>query len=76
MRANNLEKIKALTTVKLESGLEWFICLESPMARKVNKSVVMEAIKNSDGCCCFRDETCDLGIETPDDLDLASDSWK
>jgi hypothetical protein len=45
------------------------------MARKVHKSVVMEAVNNCSGCRGFRDEACYLGIELLDDLDFATHRW-
>ena len=62
--------------MKFESALKWFVRLKSPMACKVDKLVMMEAINDSFGCRVFGDETCDLGIESLDDLDLVSHSWK
>ena len=50
IRANDLEKGKALLFVKLESSLEWFIRLKSPVARKVDKSVVLKGVENRSGC--------------------------
>jgi hypothetical protein len=74
LRAHDFEKRQALVPIKLESSLEWFANLQCTVACKMNKPVVAEAIDNCGRCRSFRDETCHLGIESLDDLDLVTDA--
>jgi hypothetical protein len=73
---HDFEKGPALDPIELESGLEWFSGLQFTVACKMNKPVVAEAIDNVGRCRSFRDETCRPGVESLDDLDLASHSQK
>src|SRR5712691_758805 len=46
-RPNDLEERKALTFIKLERCVKWLSRLKFPMARKMGKPVVLEALHNS-----------------------------
>jgi hypothetical protein len=74
IRAHDLEESKALVSVKLESRLEWFAWLKGAVASEVHKLVVSEAVDDRGWCRSSGDETCDLSIESLDDLDLAAHS--